>query len=120
MPKKVCPTCNKIVEYNHVCPNKSKDTRKKEINTDSRWRKIRQEVRQRDLCCVLCFLEGQFSNGRDCHHVVPREVCDDDQVFDPNNVVYLCQECHQAVHRDGWQKYKELFENYIKEKNSEN
>lgn len=108
MGKKICSTCGRIVATDHVCPNKPKDTRRKEINIDSRWRKIRQEVRQRDLCCRLCWSKGIYSLGEEVHHIIPREVCDEDQVFDPENCVLLCRECHHEVHREGWQKYVEV------------
>lgn len=113
--KKICVNCGRIVDNDHVCPNKPKDTRRKEINTDSRWPKIRQEVRQRDLCCRLCWSKGVYSPGEEVHHIIPREVCDEDQVFDPENCVLLCRECHHDVHRDGWQKYVEVL-NEVKAK----
>lgn len=106
--KKICVNCGRIVDNNHICPNKPKDTRRKEINIDGRWRKIRQEVRQRDLCCRLCWSKGVYSPGEEVHHIIPREACDEDQVFDPENCVLLCRECHHEVHRDGWQKYVEV------------
>ena len=115
--KKICARCGKLVSYDHNC---YKDTRKKEISTGSRWRKIRQEVRQRDLCCQLCWYNGTYSPGQEVHHIVPREVADDDQIFDVNNCIYLCRDCHHHVHNTGWQKYKGLFEDIVKEKNNEN
>lgn len=110
MPKKVCPRCGKLVDYDHNC---HKDTRKKQIGTDSRWRKIRQEVRERDLCCKLCWNNGVYSPGQEVHHIVPREVCDDDQVFDTENCILLCRDCHHHVHNTGWQKYTDLFKELI-------
>ncbi len=114
MSKKICSTCGKIVGQDHICPNKPKDKRRKQINTDSRWRKIRNEVRERDLCCKLCLNNGIYSPGQEVHHIVAREVCDDDQVFDVCNCIYLCRDCHHHVHRVGWQKYVELFKEMIK------
>lgn len=113
MPKRVCPTCGRIVDYEHVCPNRAKDTRKKNINTDSRWPKIRQEVKERDLSCRLCWSQGIYSPIEECHHIIARESCDEDQVFDVTNCIGLCRECHHKVHRDGWQKYTDLFKGMI-------
>lgn len=113
--KHICSTCGKIVGADHICHNKPKDMRKKQINVDSRWRKIRDQVRERDLCCKLCWSQGIYSKGEEVHHIIAREVCDDDQVFDVHNCIYLCRDCHHEVHRQGWQKYvdtlKELIEN---------
>ena len=113
--KHICSTCGKIVAADHICPNKPKDTRKKQINVDSRWRKIRDQVRERDLCCKLCWSQSIYSKGEEVHHIIPREVCDEDQVFDVHNCIYLCRDCHCEVHRVGWQKYvdtlKEMIDN---------
>ena len=111
--KHVCSTCGKIVDSDHKCPNKSKDKRRKQINVDSRWRKIRQQVRERDLCCQLCWHNGTYSKGEEVHHIVPREFCDEDQVFDAHNCIYLCRECHHDVHREGWKKYVKLFRKLV-------
>lgn len=113
--KHICTNCGRIVGNDHVCPNKPKDTRKKQISTDSRWRKIRQEVRERDLCCQLCLHEGVYSNGQEVHHIVPREAKDsDDYVFNTDNCIYLCRDCHHRVHTEGWQKYVKLLRELIK------
>ena len=115
--KRICTYCGKIVDSTtHKCEQRPKDSRKKDINRDSRWRKVRQKVRERDLCCVLCFLNGRFSNFDECHHIVPREVNNNESmVFNEDNCVMLCRDCHHKVHND-WKKYKDIFEGYVKNK----
>ena len=106
MPKKICTYCHKIVEYDHMCPNKPKDTRKKQINIDSRWKKIRNEVKERDLCCQLCWSDGIYHKIDEVHHIIPRNVAtDDEHVFEADNCIGLCHDCHVMVHHEGWQKY---------------
>lgn len=112
--KRICSTCGKIVGADHICPNKLKDKRRKDINKDSRWRKIRNEVRERDLCCKLCLYEGVYSPGKEVHHIIPREADDVDQmVFNADNCIYLCRDCHHRVHNEGWKKYVKLFRKLI-------
>lgn len=114
--KKVCKWCGRIVEYDHECPNKPKrkDTRKKQISVDSRWRKIRQQVRERDLCCKLCWSQGVYNKIDEVHHIIPRDVAtDDDHVFDVSNCIGLCHDCHVMIHREGWQKYAEKLKELI-------
>lgn len=115
--KRVCPTCGKIVESDHKCQNRPKDKRKKNINSGtggSKWRKLRQKVRERDLCCQLCWYNCNYSKGEEVHHIVPREVASEDKdVFDIDNCIYLCMECHHKVHEEGWQKYVDLFKELI-------
>lgn len=117
--KRICPRCGKIVDNNHDCPNKPKDNRKKDINVDSRWRKIRQKVRERDLCCKLCWYNGTYSKGEEVHHIVPREVDNVEQmVFNERNCIYLCRDCHHKVHetKNSWKDYKDIFIKYIEDK----
>lgn len=114
MPKKICSRCGKLVDYDHKC---YKDTRKKEINSGSsasQWRKLRQEIKERDLCCRLCWSKGVYSEGKEVHHIIPREVCDDDQIFDAANCIYLCHDCHATVHGEGWQKYVDILKGLVK------
>lgn len=115
--KKICCYCGKIVEADHNCPNKPKDTRKKDINSGeggSKWRKVRQQVRERDLCCKLCWYNGTYSKGEEVHHIIPREHDNVEQmVFNPDNCIFLCRDCHHKVHEDGWKKYVKLFRGLI-------
>lgn len=115
--KRICKWCGKVVPYDHECEKKPKrkDNRKKQINTDSRWRKIRQEVKERDLCCKLCWSKGVYNKIDEVHHIIPRDVAtDDDYVFAADNCIGLCRACHHEVHENGWEKYALLFEELIK------
>lgn len=112
--KKICVYCGKIVGADHICPNKPKDNRRKDINKDSRWRKIRNEVRERDLCCKLCWSQGVYNKIDEVHHIIPRDVAtDDEHVFDVSNCIGLCHDCHVMIHREGWQKYAEKLKEII-------
>lgn len=77
-------------------------------------RKLRQEIKERDLCCRLCWSKGVYSEGKEVHHIIPREVCDDDQIFDAANCIYLCHDCHATVHGEGWQKYVNILKGLVK------
>lgn len=120
MRKKICSYCGRIVGVDHVCDKRPKDNRKKDITKESyRWRKIRNEVRERDLCCVLCMMEGHFSNGVDVHHIIERSADDSEEnVFNPDKCVYLCSECHKRVHetKDSWKDYIDIFNKYVDSK----
>lgn len=114
--KILCSRCGKIVDVNHDCPNKLKDTRKKEQLSTTRWIHIRNNVRRRDGACVLCWLEGRFNNGYCVHHVIPREINDsDNSIYNEDNCVFLCESCHHRVHetKTSWKDYVKLFKEYI-------
>ena len=115
MSRKICPYCGRIVATDHVCDKKPKDKRRKQINTDSRWPKVRAEVKERDLCCQLCWHNGVYNPIQEVHHIVPRDVATDDKhVFEADNCIGLCRDCHHRVHNEGWQKYVKLFKEMIK------
>lgn len=114
--KILCSKCGKIVDVNHDCPNKLKDTRKKEQLSTTRWIHIRNNVRRRDGVCVLCWLEGRFTNGYCVHHVIPRDINDsDNSIYNEDNCVFLCEDCHHRVHetKTSWKDYVKLFKEYI-------
>lgn len=114
--KILCSRCGKIVDVNHDCPNKLKDTRKKEQLSTTRWIHIRNNVRRRDGVCILCWLEGRFTNGYCVHHVIPRDINDsDNSIYNEDNCVYLCEDCHHRVHetKTSWEDYVKLFKEYI-------
>lgn len=114
MSKRICTYCGRIVATDHVCDKKPKDHRRKQINTDSRWPKVRAEVKERDLCCRLCWYNGLYSKIDEVHHIIPRDVAtDDDHVFNASNCIGLCHDCHAMIHRVGWQKYVEKLKELI-------
>lgn len=117
--KIICPRCGKIVDVNHECPNKPKDQRKKEQLSNTRWVHVRDEVRRRDGCCVLCWLNGMYSKGDHVHHIIERQAdSSDDNVYNADRCVFLCESCHKKVHetKNSWNEYVELFKGYINER----
>lgn len=118
--KRICSYCGRIVDTNnHDCPNKPKDKRRgRQLAKEStRWKKIKAEVKARDLCCLNCLNKGVFSNGQCVHHIIPREINNEgSSVFNAENCIYLCNECHKQVHenRESWKNYVKLFRELIK------
>lgn len=114
--KILCSRCGKIVDVNHDCPNKPKDTRKREQLNNTRWIRIRDEVRRRDGACVLCWLNGKYSKGQHVHHIIERKSDgSDDNVYNADKCVFLCEDCHHLVHKteSEWTKYIDVFTKYI-------
>lgn len=116
--KIICSRCGKIVDVNHDCPNKQKDTRKREQLSSTRWQRTKQIVKSRDLVCYLCWYNGIITHGRDCHHIIPREVnSNDDSIYNADNCIYLCENCHHDVHRtpNTWKKYVDIFKKHVED-----
>jgi 5-methylcytosine-specific restriction endonuclease McrA len=59
--------------------------------SDTGWREIRDQVRQRDGCqCVMC----RVVDGLTIHHLIPRHISHDDSL---HNLVTLCRSCHDYI-----------------------
>ena len=117
--KRVCSYCGRIVDSEtHDCPNKPKDMRRgRQLAKEStRWKKLKADVKARDLCCKLCWYKGLYNPIEEVHHIIPREVQDDEtHVFNADNCVGLCMDCHHEIHNEGWKKYSKLLQQLIKE-----
>ena len=120
MIKKLCPVCNKVIErkyplcpectvkmtskrnkaYNSVLRNKDHDA----VYTDTRWSKVKPLVHIRDNdWCRLCFRNKALKNLQMVHYIIEPEI-NMSLAYDPNNLISLCESCHQKVHavyRDG-------------------
>lgn len=117
--KHICVYCGRIVDgADHDCPKKPKDNRRGRVLSENstRWKKIKKEVKERDISCRLCWSRGFYSPIEECHHIVPKEV-NEEKIWDVDNVIGLCHNCHMnEVHktRDSWKDYIELFKELIK------
>lgn len=93
----------------------------KKISSDSKissrkWKKTRDQVIIRDQgICVLCFLKyGRiFSKSLEVHHIVKR-IDDPSLMYDLDNLVTVCRECHEELEKLPPAKQKEILG--IKEK----
>lgn len=114
--KKVCPMCSKVIDrryplcpectvkmtskrnkaYNAVLRNKDHDA----VYQDSRWREIKPIVHQRDSdYCRLCFENHTLKNLQMVHHIIEPEN-DMSLAYNKDNLISLCESCHQHVHRE--------------------
>jgi len=115
MIKKTCPGCGKVIDrkyplcpectirmtskrnkaYNAVTRNKGHDA----IYQDKRWRIIKPIVRRRDMDrCRLCFEAHRFTDMQMVHHIVEPED-NNSLAYEPDNLICLCESCHQHVHK---------------------
>ena len=62
--------------------------------TTSKDRKVRNAVLERDQWCVYCGNPDKLTP----HHIVPRMWAP--TRFKMDNIITLCMECHDKVHRD--------------------
>lgn len=100
------PTINKLPKKKKEYDIARKDRMK--IYNSSMWRKLRDiKVKEQPLC-EICLIEGRIKLSEDCHHLqtftsAKNEIERDLLAFDSNNIINLCDECHNAIHHG---KYK--------------
>ena len=70
------------------------------------WQKCRAMIWARDRgLCVDCMKRGIVKAAEEVHHVIeitPDNIDRPDITLNPDNLVSLCKECHQARHGDGY------------------
>lgn len=101
-----CPECE--VKYQEYRKNNRKETdRRYDKERDSKyvkfyktkeWRMVRDKVLSRDYgLCKLCYKDMRITHAVTVHHI--EEVKEDwDKRLNENNLICLCNSCHNQVH----------------------
>lgn len=113
--KKICSRCNRRLisiskKYCEVCDTKANGRHKeyKRYRTDDKeqrfysnpdWRIKREKIKHTDNgYCLLCLNNNERKAMDTVHHIV--ELKEDwDKRFDDDNLISLCESCHQVVHK---------------------
>lgn len=61
------------------------------------WKELSAQIRIRDKVCQRCGAEPDSDRALQVHHIVPREISQDDS---PSNLIALCASCHAIVHAE--------------------
>ena len=79
-----------------------------------KWQRMRKYVWQRDKgLCQRCLKNGIIKQGEAVHHIVaitPDNVYDENISLNPDNLVTLCRECHEAMHKKALDRRYEIDE----------
>ena len=62
-----------------------------------KWEKFSKAFRELNPTCKLCDEQGRVTPSDHVHHIVGI-VEDPSKMFDPDNLMALCQPCHDAIH----------------------
>lgn len=81
------------------------------INT-ARWKRLRLHKLQSQPLCECCLSANKNTLATEVHHIVPVEsVCSIEQMellmFDNNNLMSVCHECHARIHQEMFSHTKE-------------
>ena len=113
--KKICPRCNRRLvsfskKYCEVCEVKANarhkeykryrtDDKEQRFYSDPGWIRKREKIKYTDNgYCLIC-LNNNYHRAMDTvHHIV--ELKEDwNKRFDDDNLISLCESCHQVIHR---------------------
>lgn len=107
--KKYC-SCGRLIDVNSKCDrcskdrhreyNKRRDKIKDSFYRSKSWIKLRDYIRVRDKgLCLMCLDSDEINEMRVVHHIEPYE--DSEELrLDENNLICLCQRCHELVHEE--------------------
>lgn len=66
------------------------------------WKKVREYVVSRDRgLCQRCMRLNRVNVGEIVHHktpLTPRNIDDPSIALNPDNLEYVCKECHEIIH----------------------
>ena len=84
-------------------PNEGKRKERMNIYNTARWRELRVLKLQRNPLCEICLKSGRVTPADDIHHVISFMSTHDPiqrkfLAFDFNNLMSLCDRCHQEIH----------------------
>lgn len=100
-----CEKCKKEMDQEKKNQIKYYDThhRDKESQTfynSKPWKIAREIVRRRDSgLCIVCRDNKEIVSSDVVHHIVPLKE-DRDKGLDINNLICLCDSCHNIIHRE--------------------
>ena len=95
-----------------------KDTnrqKRQDIYNTTLWKRMRLSKLMRQPMCEVCLLEDKSTLAEHCHHLVSfmeaeNEFERDALAYDSNNLISVCQLCHNRIHNGDLKGCKSLDE----------
>lgn len=83
----------------------SKDATYRKLINSKRWSVLRYSKLQSEPLCECCMQKGKATLATEVHHVIPVESVTTTQqmthlMFDFENLMSVCHDCHVDIHRD--------------------
>ena len=110
------PTLNRqtIKRYERV-PKPELSTRPEELYNLKIWKSLRNWKITNYPLCEVCLEHGRSEAATDIHHKIPyQRGRDDDERYrlfsDANNLMSVCNRCHQALHKKAKQQYTAILD----------
>lgn len=110
---KICSSCGTKIEYNSKCSciNKEQKERYKHYSkfrndkevqkfyASKAWRNIRKVIldRFKGMCLLCLYDNNEIVPAKIVHHIMETKQ-DDQSWLDDNNLILLCNGCHEHIH----------------------
>jgi 5-methylcytosine-specific restriction protein A len=90
----------------------SKDARYRKLINSKRWKVLRLQKLQAQPLCECCHKKHIITLATEVHHIVPVESVSTERemillMFDFDNLMSLCHECHAEIHKEMFSHTKE-------------
>lgn len=123
---KICPRCGKIIDrelkYCKECTSRinkdynryKRDMETQKIYNSKEWEISKSKAEDRDMgLCISCYHNKTIKYSQLVHHII--ELKDDlSKAFDLNNLICLCESCHQKIHKVYKTKNKVKMQNLLR------
>ena len=85
-------------DRNRIYNRFKRDKDSQQVYNNPRWEPIKQKARDRDNgLCLVCLLGKRIVSSQAVHHIIT--IKDNiAKAFNINNLICLCESCHQLVH----------------------
>lgn len=98
--ERYCNSCKAKIGIRHSIYKKDrKDTKEQKFYSSKEWLRVRDIIRGLDNnLCLMCLDRNELNNSGTIHHI--GELKENwSKRFDKDNLISLCESCHQKVHR---------------------
>lgn len=98
--EKCCSSCKDKLSKRHSIYNQyRKDTKEQKFYSSKDWIKTRDTIRAIDNnLCLMCLDNNELNDMDTVHHI--EELKEDwAKRFDKDNLICLCESCHQKIHK---------------------
>lgn len=98
--EKCCSSCKDKLSKRHSIYKKDRnDSKEQKFYSSKEWLKEREIIRNLDNnLCLLCLQHKELNNMDTVHHI--EELKENwSKRFEKDNLISLCESCHQNIHR---------------------
>ena len=99
------PFINKLLKKQRKYTNNEKRKARQKIYNSTKWKALRIAKLQEQPLCEECLKSDKITSAEHVHHIQSFMKCNSEiellaLAYDYNNLMSLCAECHNRLHRE--------------------